>query len=59
MRNTRQGKAFGVCRETLLGGTRTEIHDRKGRVSSVESPDGWGKLVLAIARKPIAEWFKE
>ena len=31
----------------------------KVRLSSVESPDGWGKLVLAIARKPIAEWFKE
>ena len=31
----------------------------KVRLSSVVSPDGWGKLVLAIARKPIAEWFKE
>ncbi len=39
-RNTRQGKAFGVCRETLLGGTRTEIYDRKGRVSSRERPYG-------------------
>ena len=42
----------------------SEEHGRKFttekvRLSSVESPDGWGKLVLAIARKPIAEWFKE
>ena len=27
-----------VCRGTLLGGTRTEIHDRKGMVSSRERP---------------------
>ncbi len=38
--NTRQGKAVGVCRGTLLGGTRTEIHDRKGRGSSDERPHG-------------------
>ena len=39
-RNARQGKTVGVCRGTLLGGTQTEIHDRKGRVSSAESPHG-------------------
>ena len=38
--NTRQGKAVGVCRGTLLGGTRTEIQDRKGRGSSDERPHG-------------------
>lgn len=32
--------AVGVCRGTLLGGTRTEIHDRKGWVSSRERPHG-------------------
>ena len=58
--------------ETLVKGKQLEYagklyseeHGRrftteKVRLSSVESPDGWGKLVLAIARKPIAEWFKE
>ena len=39
-RNARQWQAVGVCRRTLLGGTRTEIHDRKGRVSSRERPHG-------------------
>ena len=39
-RNARQGKAVGVCRGTLLGRTRTEIHDRKGWVSSSERPHG-------------------
>ena len=39
-RNARQGKTVGVCRGTLLGGTQTEIHDRKGRVSSAERPHG-------------------
>lgn len=38
--NARQGKAVGVCRGTILGGTRTEIQDRKGRGSSGERPDG-------------------
>lgn len=38
--NARQGEAVGVCRRTLLGGTRTEIQDRKGRGSSGERPDG-------------------
>ena len=38
--NARQGKAVGVCRGTILGGTRTEIQDRKGRRSSGERPDG-------------------
>lgn len=38
--NARQGKAVGVCRGTLLGGTRTEIQDRKGRGSSDERPHG-------------------
>lgn len=35
-----KGKPLGVCGGTLLGGTRTEIHDRKGRGSSAERPDG-------------------
>ncbi len=39
--------------------TDGDLRPKKVRLSSVESPDGWGKLVLAIARKPIAEWFKE
>ena len=38
--NARQGKAVGVCRGTILGGTRTEIQDRKGRGSSDERPHG-------------------
>lgn len=38
--NARQGEAVGICRGTLLGGTRTEIQDRKGRGSSDERPDG-------------------
>ena len=38
--NARQGKAVGVCRGTLLGGTRTEIQDRKGWGSSDERPHG-------------------
>ncbi len=37
--NARQGKAVGVYRGTLLGGTRTEIHHQKGWVSSTESPN--------------------
>ena len=39
-RNARQGETVGVCWGTLFGGTRTEIHDRKGRVSSRERPHG-------------------
>ena len=38
--NARKGKAVGVCRGTLLGGTQTEIQDRKGWDSSDERPDG-------------------
>ena len=38
--NARQGKAVGVCRGTILGGTRTEIQDRKGRGSSDERLHG-------------------
>lgn len=29
-----------ITRGTLFGGTRTEIHDRKGRFPSAERPDG-------------------
>ena len=38
--DARQGEAVGVCRRTLLGGTRAEIQDRKGRGSSGERPHG-------------------
>ena len=54
-----KGKPLEYAGGTLLGGTRTEIQDRKGRGSSDERPQDGTKLVLAIDRKPIAEWFKE
>ncbi len=43
-RNARQGKTVGVCRGTLLGGTRKEIQDRKGWGSSDEIPHGQDKI---------------
>lgn len=46
-------------RSTLLGGTRTKIHDRKGWVVSSERPHGRDEISSCHRRKPIAEWFKE
>ena len=43
-RNARQGKTVGVCRGTLLGGTRTEIYDRKGGDSRAERLDGQNEV---------------
>ena len=38
--STCQGKAVGIRRGTLFGGTQAEIQDRKGWGSSDERPDG-------------------
>lgn len=44
---------------TLFGGTQTEIQDRKGKGQVMKGPSGGLKLIFAIDRKSIAEWFKE
>ncbi len=54
-----KGKSLEYAGELYSGEHRRKFTTEKAGFQVLKDPTGGTKLVLAIDRKPIAEWFKE